>query len=155
MKFIGPSFVLDIPTDWFALSSPQYQTMFLSPPTDDGQRANLTITIKPQDEAITAEQFAGVLQQAYQQLNTAVDIHRQEAIQIGNVPGHLTVATLVNGETGSTVFQQQVVAVHDTLIYALIAARPADLDEGLAAQLDDLLAGMLESFRFEEARLKR
>lgn len=33
------------------------------------------------------------------------------------------------------------------------SARPADLDEALAEQLDDMFMGMFETFRFEQATL--
>ena len=44
MRFIGPAFVLDVPTDWFVFSAPGYQTAFLSPKTPEGWRASFVVT---------------------------------------------------------------------------------------------------------------
>ena len=49
MQFIGPTFRLRIPTNWIAASSPEFQTMFISPVIDGIERANLTLFMQPYD----------------------------------------------------------------------------------------------------------
>lgn len=51
--FQGPGFVMEVPTDWFISSSPQFQAVFLSPPTADGLRANLTVSMRPVEADVT------------------------------------------------------------------------------------------------------
>lgn len=45
--FEGPGFCLEIPTDWFITSSMQFQAMFIAPPGDQGERANLAVSMTP------------------------------------------------------------------------------------------------------------
>lgn len=153
MTFVGPSFTLTVPTDWFAFSSPQYQTMFLSPPAADGQRANFTITIQPRENNITPEQYAKLLRQSYAQLGATREISEESTITLGEVLAHLTVATVLNGDEEPEIVQQEVIAVADDMLYVLLAARPANFDEALEDSLDAIFAMMLETFRFKQATL--
>lgn len=158
MTFVGPSFVLEVPTDWFVFSSPQYQTMFLSPPTEDGQRANWTITIQPRENNVTPQQYAKLLHQAYTQSGQARDISEEGAISLSEHSAYRTVATLrqeneEDDEEQPEIVQQEVVVVVGDMIYVLQAVRPAHLDEALRDRLDSVFATMFDTLQFKLATL--
>ena len=56
--FQGPGFTMQIPTDWFITSSPQFQAMFVAPASEFGIRANLAVSMTPVKEDVTARMVA-------------------------------------------------------------------------------------------------
>jgi len=153
MQFDGPTFVLDVPTDWFAVSAPEYQTAFLAPPDAQGQRASFTIAIRPLLEQVTARQFAEVIEQTYDQLGVTYQLLSQDMVKLGEIEGYATTSLISSAEGSALLRQQQIVAVTDDLIYVLIASRPADLPELAAEVIERDFATMFGTFAFRQAAL--
>lgn len=153
MQFDGPTFALDVPTDWFAVSAPEYQTAFLSPPDARGQRASFTVAIRPLLEQVTARQFAEAIGQSYDQLDVSYEVLSGEAARLGEIEGYATTSLISSAEGSALLRQQQIVAVTDELIYVLIASCPADLPEPAAEVIERSFATMFGTFAFRQAAL--
>lgn len=154
MWFAGPSFGLEVPTDWFAFASPEHQTVFLSPPTAEGERANLTITLRPASPGLTAEQFTDALAQAAAQIGLQPEVLSRETIALGEQRGLEVVQRFLTPQGGGPALQRQVVAVHGGFAYVLSATRPTTMAEALGAHVDAIFARMFGTFTFRDAVLE-
>ncbi len=153
MHFIGPTFSLDVPTDWFVISSPEYQTAFLAPRDARGHRASFTVAIKPVLRPVTAQQFAEFIQEIYDQTGVSREVLETEEVSLGEVKGYAITFLLSRGEDSVPMWQRQVVAINGDLIYVLVAARLADLTGPAANLIERSFAMMFDSFVFREATL--
>lgn len=153
MQFDGPTFALVVPTDWFVVSAPEYQTAFLAPPDARGQRASFTIAIRPLPGPVTAQQFAEVITQTYDRLGVTHEVLSRDVLKLGEVEGHAITSLLSQPDGDTPLRQQQVVAVNDDLIYVLVASRPADLPDPAAEAIDRSFATMFGAFTFRQATL--
>ena len=159
MRFVGPTFELNVPTDWFVLAAPQYQTMFLSPQTAEGWRANLTITLRPlEDDTSTPQQFLESILQPVpvteEEQTGLLEVLEQGAMKIGGIDGVYGIRRITNSETGEVAHQRIVIAVHDDTIYIFGATRPTDGDTALLEKVDAIFEQMFVSLRFQEAVLE-
>lgn len=143
MRFLGPSFVMEVPSTWMVLSSTRYQVMFLSPPTRDGVHVNLNVILQPLKtdfSTFVAEADAALAQ-------TYPDFELQEAADHttpDGTPGAYRRATWRNGQT--RLLQQQMLFEYDTIAYVVTTLRP--LDNPDAAAVDASFDAMLRSFQF-------
>lgn len=153
MHFIGPTFALDVPTDWFVVSSPEYQTAFLAPRDAQGRRASFIVAIKPMSKPVTAQQFAELIQQTYDHLDVSREVLDTGEVSLGGVRGYAITSLLSRTEDSARMWQRQVVAVNGDLIYVLVAVRSADLTGPAADVIERSFAAMFDSFAFEEATL--
>src|SRR5690606_11660884 len=60
MTFNGPTFVINMPTNWFVSATAQYQAIFTDPMPQDGFQANLMISIRAVQEEVTVKDVATI-----------------------------------------------------------------------------------------------
>jgi hypothetical protein len=150
MTFVGPSFLMDVPTDWLLISQPQFQVMFLSPRLEgDGRRVNLTVSVR----AIEGE-MAEVVETMVKQMAEAYTAYELREM------GDFSTASGADGlrhdyawrrvDEDVPVVQRQVFFGDGDLLVTLTGSRPGDLGEEMAELVDGMFTRMFESVRFEE-----
>ena len=159
MRFIGPAFVLDVPTDWFVLSAPGYQTTLLSPKTSEDWRASFVIThYALEDNDVTPAEFLTTTMQAIQSVqaaeNAPLTFDEPQPIAFGDVEGAKSVVQTVDSQSGEQVTQQIAVAFYEDMAYIFNASRPATGAPELLEKVDAIFEAMFGSLRFQEARLE-
>ena len=50
MDFEGPSFSIDVPSDWYIAASPQFQARFIGPEVDGPSRPNVMVALDRVEE---------------------------------------------------------------------------------------------------------
>lgn len=145
MDFQGPSFTMKVPTNWFITSTPQIQTMFVAPPTEDGLYANLSITLQPLTPEATlkavVEQTLAVQEKEY----ADYQLLNQELVAENGLEKARLTYTWLNENHGKHVHQRQEMFLVGEVLYTLTATRSvAESDE--VQRLDAMLRHMMETF---------
>ncbi len=144
MNFQGPGFTLEIPTDWYITSSPQFQAIFLGTSTTEGVRPNLSIAIRPVEADVTPEAVAAeslrIQQAQYSEYEVLEEIDFSE--QGGS--GFWRRYQWLNDSHNMKIVQIQVFLVNDSLLHTLTATTTQTYYDEIQATL----VHMLTSFRF-------
>jgi hypothetical protein len=160
MRFVGPTFTLDVPTDWFVLSAPQYQTTFLSPQAKEGWRASFIITLRAldQNETPTPREFIEAAMAAYRAAgethDSPTEVLETGTLPFGDMEGHYGRVQFADPQTGQAVCQTVAVAFYREMAHVFSATRVADGDAALLDKVDAIFEQMFASLRFQEARLE-
>ncbi len=160
MHFVGPTFALDVPTDWTVLSIPQYQTIFLSPQASAGWRASFIVTLRARDknEASTPHELVKAVLAAYLETgeahNTPATVLEEGPFAFGDVEGYGGKVQFTDPQTGQAVRQTMAVAFYQEMAHVFSATRPAEGDAALLGKVDAIFERMFETLRFQEARLE-
>ncbi len=159
MRFIGPAFVLDVPTDWFVFSAPGYQTAFLSPKTPEGWRASFVVThYAPEREGEGPAAFLTATMQALQAAkaaeNTPLTFDEPQPAMFGDVEGARSTIRTRDPQSGLSIIQQLAVVFYEGVAYIFNAGRPVEGAPELLEKIDARFEEMFGSLRFQEARLE-
>lgn len=146
MKFYGPTFTLDIPTDWTIGSTNQLQAIFISPSLDNGQRVNLAIALKTIEAGQTAQTLGKLAGEMQQENYNDFEVIAESDFTFNERPALEHKFRWVNPNTGDPVIQHQTYLMDDQFIYILTASRPSDLDEKNSQRVDALFEQVLGSF---------
>jgi hypothetical protein len=143
MLFLGPTFTLEVPTDWFVMATPQYQAVFTDPQEVDGFQANVAIAIRPVEEqvSITAVAESAKLTQtkeypAYRVLEEETFDQIPPAIKRTYVWHH--------PKLGTDIKQTQYFYLQDDRLYTLTATRLAE--SANVDSVDDIVNHMIDTF---------
>ncbi len=147
MQFRGPSFTMQVPTNWFVTSSIKFQAMFVAPPAPQGQRANLAISITPleKDAAIATVVDAALKTQQKEYPEYQV-LQEGEIKEASGEVGFRRVYTWYNRERETRIRQHQVFFVTAQMLYTLTATRQ---DDDASQFFDEIFGHMVETFKFE------
>ena len=147
MHFRGPSFTMQVPTNWFITSSPKFQAMFIAPPGPDNVRANLAVSITPVDKDVTVQAVADAAKQTQQKEYPEYSILDEiEMTSADGKKGLRRVYKWYNRDKNMHIVQQQVFYLVSQMLYTITATR--EEREGMEA-IDDMFAQMIASFKFE------
>jgi hypothetical protein len=145
MRFRGPGFEMEVPTDWLVTSSVRYQAMFLGPQSADEFRPNLMVTIRPTTEDVSpakiAEATRDVQKSGYPgfEILDEVDYTEQGGI------GFMRRFVWHDDDNGLDVLQMQSFFVVGGAAFTLTATRARD--DSRAADLDAIFDHMTHTFR--------
>lgn len=144
MNFRGPSFTMQVPTNWFITSSPQFQAMFVAPPASDGLRANLAVAITPVSAEVTVQSVAEAARQNQQKEYAEYEMLAEGSFPTNEGPGFQRQYKWYNRERDVHIMQRQVFYVSGQMLYTLTATRQ---EIGDATEIDQILDQMLLSFK--------
>lgn len=152
MRFIGPNFTIQVPSEWMTISSAKFQVMFLAPPMQDGRSINLTLVL--QTSADTPQDYIqNILKpqaQAREQFQMITDAPFQTQ---SGVVGHQFGFTALYDQN-QTILQQHILFKQANTLFWFFFAIPTDISHDLQAKIDGILNTMLESFIFTEVNLE-
>jgi hypothetical protein len=144
MNFQGPTFHLDIPTDWTITSSPQFQAVFLAPGSGDGLRPNMTISMRPVQEGVTPAAVAEEAAQLQRQRHADFTVLEESSAEEKS-PSFFRRFRWTNTEQQVSVLQAQVYIVYGGLLYIITTTSTGD------AAIEESFAHMLNTFRLDAA----
>jgi hypothetical protein len=125
MLFVGPTFTLEVPTDWFVMATAQYQAVFTDPEEVDGFQANVAIAIRPVEEQVTVAAVAEAAKQTqakeYQEYRILDEVTIDET-----PPAVKRTYTWKHPELGEDIKQSQYFCLHNGRLYTLTATRLAN-----------------------------
>lgn len=150
MDFLGPTFKLNIPTDWYIASSQKYQLVLLPPPFDGtGSGANFTVMMnriyeKEADLNTTMVEFLDVLKDQLPDFT----IIEQEPITGYEHPAHWYKATWKNPQDNPpTIYiQRQMFYLTEGVLYVITSLRPETSETQDVIKLDELFAHIFKSW---------
>lgn len=146
-EFRGPGFIMEIPTDWYITSSPQFQARFLAPVDEEQglRRANMAVAMRAVKAGVSvkavAEETRRVQEAEYPHYTI---IEEQDLTQNNGVLFH-RVYHWLNEQAGFQVVQAQTFIILGRVLFTLTASRPVDSPR--AEMLDEAFAHMARSFR--------
>ena len=125
MLFLGPTFTLEVPTDWFVIATAQYQAVFSDPQEVDGFQANVAIAVRSIEAHVTVEAVAESAKQtqakeypAYRIIEEETSEQTPQAIKRTYVWTHR--------ELGKEIKQTQYFHIEGNRLYTLTATRLAN-----------------------------
>jgi hypothetical protein len=143
--FRGPGFTLEIPTDWFISSSPEFQAIFVAPPTPNPVQPNLVIAVRFLQPGATVNDVAAetqAIQSAeYPQYHILAE---HDYTQTGGVAIQRLYQWV--SEEGTLVLQHQTFVLIGQVLYTLTATRLAG-DSPDDQAVDDAFVHMMRSFQ--------
>jgi hypothetical protein len=143
MLFMGPTFTLEVPTDWFVLATAQYQAVFSDPQEVDGFQANVAIAVRSVEAQVTVEAVAESAKQtqakeypAYQVIEEIISDQVPSAIRRTYVWRHL--------ESDQEIKQTQFFYIVNGRLYTLTATRLAN--SANVKEVDAVVDHMINTF---------
>jgi hypothetical protein len=144
MRFQGPGFALDAPTDWLITASPQAQAIFLGPDIN-GVRSNLIVTIRSVAESATLKDLARLADESQRALSTAYTVINEHDYSDEGGAAFVRSFTRIVGE-GTEVFQIQALFLLNGNLFTMTGTRANEGDPARLAGIDATLEHMVFSF---------
>lgn len=146
MPFFGPTFILEMPTDWFVGASAQFQATLRSPVPDGGIFPNLAIAIRRLEEGATLREVIASARQTQEKEYPAYRIVSESPLTANSVPGIRRQFEWQPPDLETGVHQQQVSFLVGQELYTLTATRAVDSEN--TTELDQIFDHMIGSFEF-------
>ncbi len=146
MPFFGPTFILEMPTDWFVGASAQFQATLRSPVPDGDIFPNLVIAIRRLEEGATLKEVITSARQTQEQQYPGFRAMSETPLTTNSVPGVRRRFEWRPPGRETAVHQQQVSFLAGQQLYVLTATRPTGSEN--AAALDGIFDHMIGSFEF-------
>lgn len=141
--FQGPGFVMHVPTDWFVSSTPQFQALFISPQDEAGSRGNLSVSMRPLEEDVTAHAVAETTRQSQADAYTDYEVLDEIDFTEQGGAGLMRRYRWYDANQDAVIGQMQAFFVVGQMLFTLTAtAREAQF-----AHYQPLFEDMVESFR--------
>ena len=144
MSFQGPTFTMQVPSNWFVTSSPKFQAMFVAPPGENGVRANLAVSLTPVKENVTLEEIVKAARVTQQKEYPEYQIISEGAVSINSLEGFERIYRWHNQSRGLHVIQRQFFCLVSQVLYTITATRE---NNEKSEMLDPIFKKMIESFR--------
>lgn len=155
MRFMGPTFTLDVPTSWAVLSSAQFQVLFVSPPTRGGHQVNFSVMMNPRvDATLLSDYVEDILKSQATRYPEFSLLSHTDFESLHGVGGIRTLIRWLRADLGVVARQVQFFVMDETHIYILTGSRSEAIEADLAPQIDGLTEHMLASFSFEALTLE-
>jgi hypothetical protein len=145
LHFQGPGFSLQVPSDWFNTAAPQIQAMFIAPPRQ-GVRANLMITLRPLDEAVTLEEVVRSSLETQKKEYAEFELLEDSEYKHEDLIGHQHYYKWFSKEHNARIVQRQVMFVRDRILTTITTTRT---DFPGVEDLDNTFDTMINSFMFQ------
>lgn len=146
MTFFGPTFTLEMPTDWFAGASIQFQAVLRSAATDGALHPNLAVAIRTLEEGASLKEVLAVAQQTQEKEYPNYKLLGESPVMVSTVPGRRRRFEWQPPERDVTVQQQQLSFLNGRQLYTLTTTRAAASEN--VEEIDRLFERMLGSFEF-------
>lgn len=142
MDFQGPTFNLEIPSDWYITATPQLQAVFLGPELG-GTRPNVSISMRPVTEEVTTNAVANEARknQQTEYANYQV-LSETDYTQTGGA-AYVRSYRWDNIDRNVPVQQVQMFIVYNRMLYTLTAT----CIEKYYTRFDEIFVHMVETFR--------
>lgn len=143
MTFLGPTFTMEIPTNWFVAASAQYQAIFTDPHIDDGFQSNMVVSIRTVQENVGTLDVAASAKETQRAEYPAYEIMDETVRQTTPV----TVKRVYrwhHPEQKKDIVQMQFFLIHKNRLYTLTGTRLAETKD--AQVVDKVLHHMIDSF---------
>ncbi len=144
MTFQGPGFHLNVPTNWVVFSNPQFQAMFVAPPSPAG-RANFGIALRPVSEGTELSQISTTARKMQEKDYPQFHVIHEGDYSTAGATGFERIYTWHNDQQDVDLHQRQVMFLTNGVLTTITATRENRED---AATLDLIFGAMIESFEF-------
>jgi hypothetical protein len=151
MPFFGPTFILEMPTNWYVGASAQFQATLRSPVPDGDIFPNLVLAIRRLNEDATLREVIASARQIQEKEYPAYTIISETPLTANSVSGIRRRFEWHPPGRETGVRQQQVSFLIGQKLYVLTATRAANSEN--AAQLDQVFDYMIGSFEFRAPQL--
>lgn len=143
MLFLGPTFTLEVPTNWFVAATPQYQALFSDPEVVDGFQANVAIAVRSVEAQVTVEAVAESAKQTQAREYPAYRVLTEENAE--QIPQAIK-RTYVwkHPELDKTIKQTQFFHIANGRLYTLTATRLAN--SANVEEIDAVVDHMINTF---------
>jgi hypothetical protein len=141
MNFEGPTFTMEVPTNWFVTSSPQFQALFLAPPGEDTIRTNFAVSMRPVEADVTVKAVAETARANQEKEYPDYDVLKEVDFTEQGGVGFQRHYRWFNQQQDAEIIQAQTFFVVKQILYTLTATRSVDSD------IDDIFDHMAASFR--------
>lgn len=143
MLFLGPTFTMEVPTDWFVMATPQYQAVFTDPQEMDGFQANAAIAVRPVEEQVAVTAVAESARQT--QAKEYPDYRVLEEETLGQpLPAIKRTYVWNHPELGKAIKQTQYFCIEKNRLYTITATHLAEATN--ARDIDAIVDHMIKTF---------
>jgi len=145
MTFEGPTFTMQIPTNWFISSSPRFQAVFISPEKSEGEKIfpNMLVAIRRLKEGTSAAMVAESAREKQQETYPDYEVITEKEHNADGFSSFERVYRWHNPDQNSDIQQWQTFYVHQNILYTLTAT--CSVTEKLPA-CEQIFEKMLASF---------
>ena len=152
MRFVGPHFTMQVPSEWMVISSMQFQVMFLSPPLSDGRSFNLILVLQTSPQ---------IPQYHLQEMHTAKSQEQPDfklvaegdfVTHSGTSGAHLSFTARYDND--QIILQRHVIFKVQNTLYWFMISIPTDISTELREGVEEIIQTMLTSFTFTEINLE-
>lgn len=151
MPFFGPTFVLEMPTNWYVGASAQFQATFRSPVSDGDIFPNLVIAIRLLEEGATLREVIASARETQEKEYPGYRSVSEAPLTTNSIPGVRRQFEWQPPDRKGAVHQQQVSFLAGQQLYVLTTTRAADSEN--AEELDKIFDHMIGSFEFRAPQL--
>ncbi len=143
MLFLGPTFTLEVPTNWFVMATSQYQAVFTDPQEVNGFQANVAIAVRSVEPQVTIEAVSESAKQT--QVKEYPDYHVIEEIISEGIPQTIERSYVwTHSESGKKIKQTQYFYIDKNRLYTLTATRLANTAN--VEDIDVVVDHMIKTF---------
>jgi hypothetical protein len=128
-------------------SAPDIQAIFLAPETQQALRANVVITLRPVEPAVTVQDVAAYVRQMQPENYAQFTPEIEQSILAGNVEGIHTAFRWFDSDEKLWVSQSQWFFIHAEVLYTLTSTCDNQAKENIQPIVDE----MVSSFRISTA----
>ena len=145
MTFLGPTFTMEVPTNWFIASNAQYQAVFTDPSEKNGFQPNLMLSIRPVQANVAVDAIAESAKQTQSKEYPAYKV-LEEQIEAKEPARVKRVYTWQHPESKQDFQQVQFFTIENQMLYTLTGTRL--LNGGEESIVDKVFNHMINSFEF-------
>lgn len=143
MLFLGPTFTLEVPTDWFVIATAHYQAVFTDPQEVDGFQANIAIAVRSIEPQVTVEAVSESAKQT--QAEEYPDYQVIEEVFSEEIPQAIRRTYVwTHPESGKKIKQTQYFYIDKNRLYTLTATRLANTAN--VEEIDVVVDHMIKTF---------
>ncbi len=146
MKFQGPTFTLQVPTNWFVASTPKFQAMFVVPPGSEEIKANLAVTIIPLKEEVNMTEILNSSKFAQEKAYKGYEVISEVTHQNG-LEGFERKFKWFNPDGEVNIIQRQLFVLFNQVIYTITATRE---DKAETESIEPIFTEVMASFRLDK-----
>ena len=145
MTFEGPTFTMQIPTNWFISSSPRFQAAFVSPEKEEEEEIfpNMLVAIRRMKEGANAPAVAKSAREKQQETYPDYKVLAEKEHSTDSVSAFERIYRWHNPDQRSDIQQWQAFYMHQNILYTLTAT--CSVTEKLPAR-EQIFEKMLGSF---------
>lgn len=149
MQFEGPTFTLQVPTNWLITSSPKLQAIFVEPVRESQhQPASLLISMRKLKEDATLTEIVLETKKSQQREFPQYKELSEETVTRDKINGISITYQWYNAKTSSKIYQQQVFFLVSQILYTLTASNP---NTETADEVENILKRMIDSFQITQS----